>query len=147
MFFITGSLLGLNDILDELKKHTDPEGLPYLQYWQSQIEPTDKAMKNGDLAGVAKIFRNVEPYIRNLVPYLKDKNLQKSVSAAADRGLKVTDEIEAGGSNMSNLSDFFESESKNVAGILKALLKTVVGLVGDVGGLVGNVLGSLLRHT
>lgn len=123
-------MLAWNGILDRMRKHTEPEGLEYLQLWQNLVDPIDKAFKSGDLDGVAKILRGSIPHLRKLIPHLKDKNLQNSVEDAADRAEKLIEKLEADGPNMTAFDKFFESESNNMGGILGALVDTVVDLVG-----------------
>lgn len=133
-----------NDKLEKIKEYTDPEGLKYLQMWQNQNYPVDKALQIGDLKAVAKIGRETIPVAKSLIPHVKDEKLQKYLTNAVNRVEKFIGTLEAGGSNMRSLHNYFVSESKNMGGVLVALINTVVDLVDDVGGLVGDVLNSLL---
>lgn len=126
---IAGSMLGWIDILQGIRKHTAPEGLKYIDYWITQVEPVDAALKRGDVAGVATIFRDVIPVIRQLIPHLNDEKLQVSVGAIADNAENLLKSLEAKGAGMSGLPKFFESESKNLGGILRTLIHKVFGLV------------------
>lgn len=55
---ITGSALGWIDIFQDIRKHTEPEGLEYVGYWISQVKHLDQVLRKGDLLGVAAIFRD-----------------------------------------------------------------------------------------
>lgn len=69
-----------NDIIDEIRKYTNPEGLVYLQVAQNEVDPVDKALRNGDLKGVVTIIRKLLPYLRSLVPHVNNAGLQKSLT-------------------------------------------------------------------
>lgn len=134
-----------NGKIDQMRKYTDPEGLEYLQMWQNQNYPVDKALRNGDLKSVAKLARETVPYMKKLIPHVNNENLQKYLKNAIVRGEKFIETLEADDTNMWTLHNFFESESKNMSGILGALVGAVVDFVGDVGGLVGDVLDSIIN--
>lgn len=97
-------------------------------------------MKSGDLVGALKICRKCVPYLRQLIPHVNNANLQKYLNDTANRIEKFL----ASGPTMWALHTFFSAESKNLGGILGALVGAFVHFVDDVGGLVGNVLGSFL---
>lgn len=119
-------------VFKDIREQTAPEGLPHIDYWMSQVPPVDVALRNGDLKGVATIFRDVIPVIRKLIPHLKDKKLQERVAALATNAENVVKTLELEGANMSSLNGFFESESKNLGDILRALIGAVVKVVNSV---------------
>lgn len=113
-------------ILQDIRKQTDPEGLQYVDYWSTQVELFDVAVKKGDLKGVATIFRNCVPAIRNLVPHLKDQKLQERVTSIATNAEKLVTSLEMDGANMSSLNGFFESETEAVVNLVNTELHNVV---------------------
>lgn len=122
------------DIFQDIRKHTAPEGLEYVDYWISEVKPLDAALQRGDLHGVAIIFRNCLPAIRNLIPHLNDEKLKVSVGGLADNAENLLESLESKDASISasGLHKFFESESKNLGGILRTLIHNVVGLVQNV---------------
>lgn len=107
-------------ILQDIRKQTAPEGLQYIDYWSTAVEPFDVAVKNGDLKCVATIFRNCVPAIRNLVPHLKEKQLQERVTDIATNAENLVTTLEMDGANLSSLNDFFESDTKAVVNVVNA---------------------------
>lgn len=142
-------MLAWNDKLDKMKPYTDPVGLKFLQLWQNQNYPLDTAFRNGDMKSVIKIAQESIPYAKNLIPHVKDKNLQLYLKNAVIRVEKIVEKLESdGSSNMWTIHSYFQSESKNMGGILGALVGAAVDLavdlVDDVGGLASDVLHSFL---
>lgn len=131
-----------NDIIDEIRKYTDPEGLVYLQVAQNEVDPVDKALRNGDLKDVVTIIRKLLPYLRSLVPHVNNAGLQKSLTSMGGRAEKFANAFDSGGLTMWALNSFLLSESSNLGNILTALLHAVNGLLKDFGGVVDGLLGS-----
>lgn len=129
--------MGWNAIYDEVKKHTDLEGLKIIKVLQDEVVPVENALRNGDMVGVAKIMRKILPYTRQLIPHLNNKNLQKSIqNIGDDLELNLIKSLEADGAKISVFDSFIESESNNLGGVLKS----IVHLVGKVVDKVLNIL-------
>lgn len=131
-------------IADETAKHTDPDGLQYVKILRNEIDPFDKALRNNDLKTAAKILRKVIPYTRRLIPHLNNTYLQIAFKGLTDRNEKFLGTFDSDGATISSLNTFLVNESKNLDGILGAIVDTVVDLVGDVTDLLGDILGGLL---
>lgn len=110
-------------------KHTDSEGQAFIQLLENSIVPMDEALRNGDTAGVAKIMREIQPYINELIPHLTNASLQKTVQNIANKVVKLIENLEANGANISVFSDFIKSESEGLGRILKSIIKRVVNVM------------------
>lgn len=151
-------MLEWNSLFDEVRKHTDPEGLQYVELGQSQLAPVDNALKNGDIRGALKISRKCIPYLKALILHVNEDSLQQHLKDTAERIESFVEKVEKQGPTMFALNTFFSAESKKLGGILGALVKAVVnvvnnvnsavgGVVRNVGGVVGGLLHSLkIKH-
>lgn len=130
--FTPGSMLAWNTYYNNMKKHTDAVGLECILVLENEVIPIDIALINGDMVGVAKILRKVLPYVRKLALHLKDEGLRKSIEYAGDEAEKTIAQLEADGANISMFSSLVEATTVNLRDILKALIYSVVDLVGNV---------------
>lgn len=133
-------MLEWNALFDEVRKHTDPEGLKYIDLGQSQLAPVDQALKSGDIMGAVKIARGCIPYLQSVLPYVNEENLKQHLIETADRVEKFLGSVEKQGPTMWAINTFFSAESKNLGNILGALVKAVVNVVHNVTNLVGGVV-------
>lgn len=115
-----------------MKKHADPVGLECIEVLKNEVIPIDTALINGDMVAVAEILSKILPYVRKMVPHLKDENLQKTIENTADEAEKIIAILEAGGDNISEFNTFMESITVNLSSILTALVDRVVNLVDNV---------------
>lgn len=114
-----------------MKKHTKPEGQEYLQTWRDAVGSLDESLTKDDLVGVAKIMRDTLPHLTNLIPHLKNDELQQFVQNIVDEADKLIIRLQAKDANISSIGQFVKTQSGNVSAILAALLETVVGVVGN----------------
>lgn len=118
-------------------KKSDEAGVELVQQFLPLLNEADGALVSGDMAKVAKAFKDCTELVSKILPHIKNANLQKLLDERNQKVESVSQGLATGETNLKDLNAILSVPNNDP---ITNLLKELSDLIGEIGELVGGLV-------